>query len=138
MKKIKLPILLVFLLLINISNSSFANEGMIEYQIKSELFMKRLIVGNINEAYDLLLIGSPLKSNPKNLKMIKQTNVQIIKDYGKPLSFDFLKQKKDGKDKVSVQYLLRSQKYPLIWEFHYQKQKNEWLITKINFLQATG
>lgn len=110
------------------------DEGMIEYQIKSELFMKRLIIGNINEAYDLLLIGSPLKSNPKNLVVLKNTNNQIIKQYGKPIEFAFLKQKKYGKDKVSVQYLLKSQKYPLIWEFHYHKPKSEWLITKINFI----
>lgn len=118
--------------------SALAEEGMIEYQIKSELFMKRLIVGNINEAYDLLLIGSPLISNPQNLKVLKQTNLSIIKTYGKPLNFDFVSQKKISKDQVSVKYILRSEKHPLIWEFYYYKSKNDWLITKINFLRATG
>lgn len=134
MKLNRFFILLLCCVVLNISKVYAADEGMIEYQIKSELFMKRLIVGNINEAYDLLLIGSPLKANPNNLNILKTTNKKIIHDYGKPLSFEFLKQKKFSKDKVSVQYLLKSQKYPLVWEFHYYKPKNEWLITKINFL----
>ena len=58
---------------------SVANEGMIEYQIKSELFMKRLIIGNINEAYDMLLLGSPLISNPENLKILNTTREENIK-----------------------------------------------------------
>lgn len=96
--------------------------------------MKRLIVGNMNEAYDLLFIGSPLKSNPKNLITLKSTNKQIIEQYGKPLSFEFVKQNKYPNNRVSVQYLLKSEKFPLIWEFHYYKPKTEWIITKINFL----
>lgn len=131
MKKIFYTLLFSLLLI----NTSFSVEqGMIEYQIKSELFMKRLIVGNMNEAYDLLFIGSPLKANPKNLITLKSTNKQIIEQYGKPLSFEFVKQNKYPNNRVSVQYLLKSEKFPLIWEFHYYKLKNEWLITKINFL----
>ncbi|MFN8575467.1 MAG: hypothetical protein U0354_01295 [Candidatus Sericytochromatia bacterium] len=131
MKKIFYTLLFSLLLI----NTSFSVEqGMIEYQIKSELFMKRLIVGNMNEAYDLLFIGSPLKANPKNLITLKNTNKLIIEQYGKPLSFDFVKQNKYPNNRVSVQYLLKSEKFPLIWEFHYYKPKNEWIITKINFL----
>ncbi len=131
MKKI-----IVLLILLLTPFNSLANQEMIEYQIKSELFMKRLILGNINQAYDLLLIGSPLITNKKNLTILKNTNTSIIKTYGKPLNFDFIGQKIIDKNKVSVQYILKSEKYPLIWEFNYYKPQNEWLITKIIFLKA--
>ena len=53
--------------------------------------------------------------------------------YGRPVGFDLVEEKTFGPSLVRFVYILRLEKYPLIWEFFFYKSGDAWMPIEVRF-----
>jgi hypothetical protein len=95
-------------------------------------FFKMVQEGKVSEAYDDLFKGSPLPSmKPQALELLKRQTSANLPMYGAILSVESLREEKLGTSIVRLVYVMKLEKHPVIWEFHFYKPKGDWFLSNI-------
>jgi hypothetical protein len=106
-----------------------------------ELFLEQ-IDGNVREALQDLLKGSPLSSQTEAINSLDQKARGITSQYGAILDFERASSRKIGKRVVLVRYLLNCENCPLVWYvtyYHTQKRGEtsrsgeNWVVVSLRF-----
>lgn len=104
------------------------------YLLKAELFLTKVMEGQIDEAYDKIFQDSIIpKLKPQMLDFVKRQTAIGVAMYGKLLGFEFIKQQKYGASIVRVVYTLKAEQLPLTWEFYFYKPKSDWILVNVTF-----
>lgn len=97
-------------------------------------FFKTIQTGNVQPAYDKLLLGSPLLNKNEELGSLVKQTIRSFELYGLLKDYELV-----GFDAVSssymrVKYLGIHTKYPLRWMFTFYKSPEKgWIVTNIKF-----
>ena len=101
---------------------------------KAEAFLASVQKGDISGGYDRLFIGSTIpQDKPQEIALVKTQTQSGLPLYGKILGFEFVKEEKSGSSIVRLVYILKSEKAPTIWEFHFYKPKESWFLSNVIF-----
>lgn len=101
---------------------------------KVEAFLASVQKGDISGGYDRLFVGSAIpQDKPQAIALIKTQTQSGLPLYGKILGYEFIKEEKYGSSIVRLLYILKSEKAPTIWEFHYYKPKESWFLANVIF-----
>jgi len=97
-------------------------------------FFTTLIKGDISGSYEFLFRGSSIPiDKPQAVVLLKQQTQNALSLYGKILGYEFIKEEKFGSAIVRRLYVLKSEKGPIIWEFHFYKPKESWFLINVAF-----
>ncbi len=103
-------------------------------KVMTEGFFRMLMENKMPEAYNQLLVGSPVpKLRPEEIDMIKEQTQSTLTDYGKILGYDLIREEKFGGSVLRLVYLLKSEVVPTVWEFFFYKPKTEWYVLGVTF-----
>lgn len=101
---------------------------------KAEAFLASVQKGDISGGYDRLFMGSAIpQDKPQAITLVKTQTQSGLPLYGKILGYDFIKEEKHGSSVVRLVYLLKSEKAPTIWEFHFYKPTDAWFLASVIF-----
>lgn len=101
---------------------------------KAEAFLSAVQKGDISGGYDRLFIGSAIpQDKPQAISLVKTQTQSGLPLYGKILGFEFVKEEKSGSSIIRLVYMLKSEKAPTIWEFHFYKPKESWFLANVIF-----
>jgi hypothetical protein len=101
---------------------------------KVENFLQMVQDGKINEAYDLLFLGSSIPSSkPQAVQMLKTQTSSGLPLYGSILGFEKVREKSFGASVIRLVYILKSEIAPTVWEFYFYKPKGTWFLANIIF-----
>ena len=120
-------------LLLLFPGSLFA-AGSSNYQTEAEKFLKTIIEGRVDEAYDELFQGSPiLKLKPQAIDVTKQQTNLLISLYGKRLGFELIKRQNYGTSVIRLLYIIKTENTPITFEIYFYKPYTKWLPASVNF-----
>ena len=126
------------ILLLSCPGSVFAAERS-SYQTEAEKFLKTIIEGQVDEAYDELFQGSPiLKLKPQAIDVTKQQTKLLIGLYGKRLGFELIKKQNYGTSVIRLLYLIKTENIPITFEIYFYKPYTKWLPASVNFEDTFG
>ncbi len=101
---------------------------------QTELFFKSVLKGDISSAYDRLFVGSSIpKEKPQAVSVLKQQTQSGLPLYGEILGYERIRVVKYGTSIMRLVYVLKSEKAPTVWEFHFYKPKKSWVLTNVLF-----
>jgi hypothetical protein len=101
---------------------------------KVENFLQMVQDGKINEAYDLLFLGSSIPSSkPQAVQMLKTQTSSGLPLYGSILGFEKVREESFGASVIRLVYILKSEIAPTVWEFYFYKPKGTWFLANIIF-----
>ena len=124
----------VLILLILFTSASIAYSKEQSPTQKVENFFQMIQNGKINEAYDLLLLGSSIPSSkPQGVQMLKTQTSSGLSLYGSILGFEKIREESFGVSVIRLVYVLKSETAPTVWEFYFYKPKRTWFLGNINF-----
>lgn len=126
-----MKILLACFLLLPLS--LFASEPTSPKQM-AEAFLASVQKGDISDGYDRLFMGSAIpQDKPQAIALVKTQTQSGLPLYGKILGYEMVKEEKFGTSIVRLVYILKSEKAPIIWEFHFYKPKGSWFLANVIF-----
>ncbi|TFE69863.1 hypothetical protein A7Q09_00420 [Methylacidiphilum sp. Yel] len=102
-----------------------------ELKVPIEKFFNQLLQGDIQRAFQELLVNSRLASRNENINMLMDKTSQAMSYYGKADSFDIYDSKAFGNRLYVVTYLLNLELQPLRWRFVYYKPDKVWKLIDI-------
>lgn len=101
---------------------------------KAEALLASIQKGDINGGYDRLFVDScPGLNQSQTILLLKKQTETGLSFYGKILGHEFVKEEPFGSAVIRLVYLLKSETYFTVWEFHYYKPKETWLLAGVNF-----
>ena len=101
---------------------------------RADAFLESIIKGDISDAYDRLFEGSTLPADkPQDVVALKQQTQVGLPLYGKTLGYELVKEEKFGESLVRLSYLLKSEKGPTVWVFHFYRPEDSWILAGVNF-----
>ena len=101
---------------------------------KAEMFLTKLMAGNIGAAYDGIFAGSNIaRSNPQMIAQLKKQTANLPSVYGPFLGFERVSSRKLGDSVVGVLYVLKQQRHPIAWEFYFYRVGDDWTLITIRF-----
>ena len=128
-KKLSISILLVLFV-----SASIVYSKEQEPTQKVENFLQMVQDGKINEAYDLLFLGSSIPSSkPQAVQMLKTQTSSGLPLYGSILGFEKVREESFGASVIRLVYILKSEIAPTVWEFYFYKPKGTWFLANIIF-----
>lgn len=100
----------------------------------AESFLSDLKSGDVAEAYESLAQGAYLKKdNAKAFEgLINQTKTALPR-LGLILGHELVAEKSFGESVVRLAYLLKSEKQPSVWIFHFYRPAETWFLVSVNF-----
>jgi len=99
-----------------------------------EEFFKYVKEGKVSQGYDILFAGSDIPAmKPQAVDMIKSQTASGLPMYGKILGFEKIREEKFGISIVRLVYILKSEKAPTIWEFHFYRPQANWFLGNVLF-----
>ncbi len=105
-----------------------------KYQGETEKFLKTIIDGNVDKAYDDLFKDSPiLKLKPQAIDITKQQTHLLIGLYGKRLNFELIKKQDYGSSVIRLIYIIKTENIPIAFEIYFYKPYDQWLPASVNF-----
>ncbi|MHC5074889.1 MAG: hypothetical protein ACYTFM_00465 [Planctomycetota bacterium] len=102
-----------------------------DFEVQIDQFLSRIINGEIDKAYDELLIGTMLAERAEAIGVQKQQTSQLFDTYGRLLEKEFVKKQQYGKSLIRLVYILKCEKMPLVWEFYYYKTEGKWQLISL-------
>ncbi|MDR3199439.1 MAG: hypothetical protein LBU34_16340 [Planctomycetaceae bacterium] len=93
-----------------------------ELDDKIRAFFDHLISGNTTNAFDNLLLQSPLGSSSAPVTEIRTKLDETKKHVGDFHAYEFYLAKPVGKDIVLIRYILKCEYYPVIWTFTFYRK----------------
>jgi len=127
----KTPVFILVALLI-LASTAFSKEQ--NPTQKAESFLQMVQDGKIDEAYDMLFVGSSIPSSkPQAVQMLKTQTSSGLPLYGTVLGFDKVREELFGDSVVRLVYILKSEIAPTVWEFYFYKPKGKWFLANIIF-----
>ncbi|CAB4242986.1 conserved exported protein of unknown function [Methylacidimicrobium sp. AP8] len=96
-----------------------------------ERFFKDLIAGEIQKAFQDLLVTSRLSSRHENLSVLMDKTAQAFTYYGKATGFEPYDTRAVGSRLLVVTYLLDLDLQPLRWRFVYYRPEEAWKLIDI-------
>ena len=99
-----------------------------------EAFLSSLKEGNVSEAYEGLFAGSPIREAKAQAfeALKKQTSTQLSL-YGRVLGHELISKREFGESVVRFVYLLKTEKLPTVWIFHFYRPDLSWYLANVNF-----
>jgi len=127
----RLSILILLVLFISTSSVHSMEQKPIQ---KVENFLQMVQNGKINEAYDMLFLGSSIPSSkPQAVQMLKTQTSSGLPLYGSILGFEKVREEVFGASVIRLVYILKSEIAPTVWEFYFYKPKGTWFLANITF-----
>ena len=128
-KKISISILVILFIPISIVCAKEQTPSQ-----KVENFFQMIQNDKINEAYDMLLLGSSIASSkPKAVHILKTQTSGGLPLYGSVLGFEKILEESFGESVIRLVYILKSENLPTVWEFYFYKPKETWFLANIIF-----
>jgi len=94
-----------------------------------EEFFTYVKQGKVSQGYDVLFAGSGIPAmKPQAVDMLKTQTASGLTMYGKILGFEKIREEKFGISIVRLVYILKSEKAPTVWEFHFYKPQANWFL----------
>lgn len=112
------------------------NEKLQEPITRSLAFLEALNMKDVplEDAYAALLKGSPLNRNPtRKKKLIDDTKLLMMKDYGNPREIEQISTEQIGKDLAVLRFLDKYEQLPVVWYFTYYHNGDSWVLVTIRF-----
>jgi len=101
---------------------------------KAEKFLQMIQNGKIDQAYDMLLLGSSIPSSkPQAVQMLKTQTSSGLPLYGSILGFEKIREENFGTSVIRLVYIIKSELAPTAWEFYFYKPKGSWFLANIRF-----
>jgi len=128
--------------------SAFSSDPSREQGLDTRIqtFFETLKRGNSSSAFDAILEQSPLGSSGAGSKISElQKQVEELKnDFGDILNWEKHETKRMGEDVIVVQYILKYERYPVIWSFAFYRNpagtssmtmttSNPWVLVELRF-----
>jgi len=105
-----------------------------ELQTKINTFFKLLFEKKYEEAYDDLLVNSPLKEKAGSIEQLIKETKRISKFYGSLKGYEIVTSEAATKSYIRVRCLGICDEFPMRWLFtYYQSPKHGWIITNVKF-----
>jgi len=98
-------------------------------------FLDRISYGEVQDAYDDLLEGSPLATQTSNVrKLIDQTS-DLETQFGAMANFEAVDAQRIGRDVVLLRYLYKCQRLPVVWHFSFYRAgaSDPWKLVSVRF-----
>jgi len=133
MRNWKLAGLAVVVLAVGLGARSVHKEPTGDCRARAEAFLKDVVAGDINGAYDRLLglnLSKEEKDSVETLKIKTRTAVNV---YGKALGTDFIREQRYGGSITRLVYVMKYDKSALIWELYFYKPQSEWRLANVKF-----
>jgi hypothetical protein len=100
---------------------------------KSELFFQTVLKGKLDKAFEGLFEGSPFAgSKSEELQRMKDDFKKHL-DSSEAFGFEQVEERVFGKSVVKLVYVLKLESHPLVWEFHFYKPKERWILARVGF-----
>ncbi|MDR1964898.1 MAG: hypothetical protein LBQ50_14090 [Planctomycetaceae bacterium] len=121
-------ILLLFLLLIpsipvhQAGAQPASGDSYKELDDKIKTFFDTLLSGNTTNAFENLLLQSPLGSSSAPVAEVRTKLDETKKQVGDFHAYEFYQAKPVGKDIVLIRYILKCEYYPVIWTFTFYRK----------------
>ena len=98
----------------------------------AEQFLRTLMSGEVDKAYDSLFQGSllPVKK-PGAFDVLKGQTKLAMPVYGKVVGFESVNEQKFGDSIVRLVYVLKFEQHPMIWEFFFYRAKSGWVVSNV-------
>lgn len=120
-------------LLILCAGISFSAMAQTPQQI-AEKFLTGLKDGKVSASYDELFAGSNiLTAQPEAVKKLKQQTESGLPLYGKVLGFEVVHNEQLSKSLARLVYVLKLERHPTIWQFHFYKPQDKWVLINVRF-----
>ena len=128
------PLILALVLATHAPVLAAPSAGATSAQAKAETLFSTIIGGDTSKAFDGLLAGSVIADKQSgaayNLRSQLENGMRL---YGRPVGYDLVEEKTFGPSLVRFVYILRLEKYPLIWEFFFYKSGDAWQPIEVRF-----
>ncbi len=106
-------------------------------QAKVEALFSTIIAGDDSKAFDGLLAGTVIAERQSGAAYTLRSQLENgTRVYGRPVGFDLVEEKTFGPSLVRFVYILRLEKYPLVWEFFFYKSGDAWQPIEVRFNDA--
>ena len=106
-------------------------------QAKAEALFTTIIAGDDSKAFDGLLGGTVIAERQSGAAYTLRSQLENgVRVYGRPVGFDLVEEKTFGSSLVRFVYILRLEKYPLVWEFFFYKSGDAWQPIEVRFNDA--
>ncbi|QSR88336.1 hypothetical protein IT6_08120 [Methylacidiphilum caldifontis] len=102
-----------------------------ELKVPIEKFFNQMLQGDIERAFQELLVNSRLASRHENINMLMDKTSQAMSYYGKADSFEIYDSRSFGSRLYVITYLLNLELQPLRWRFVYYKPDKVWKLIDI-------
>ncbi|MEX2113607.1 MAG: hypothetical protein WD845_10505 [Pirellulales bacterium] len=106
-------------------------------------FLDAVSTTEADDAFDNLLVGSPLLKQTDALESLTKTSSDVTTRYGAYRGSEQLSAKRVGKDLVLMKYLFKCEQFPLVWYFvfyrDFSRQNNgnaiddPWIVISVRF-----
>ena len=101
---------------------------------KAEMFLSKLMSGNIGPAYDELWTGSGMaRTKPQTVTYLKNQTKVLRSLYGRSLGYDRVSSRTFGDSVVHLLYIMKHEVNPIVWEFYYYRVSGRWILVKVRF-----
>ncbi len=104
-------------------------------------FLDSIAAGNVGDAFSDLLAGSQLVEQQPAVNALVAKAKEINQRYGQSREHEQLSAKRVGKDLVLVRYLLKCEKFPVIWHVVFYRNfaraagatEDTWVVISVRF-----
>jgi hypothetical protein len=100
----------------------------------AEKFFGMVEKGKIGEAYDQLFQGSMIPvTKPQAVETMKKQTESGLSIFGKIFGYEKIREERFGSSILRLVYVVKSEKFPTVWEFYFYKAKNDWVLGNLKF-----
>ncbi len=104
-------------------------------------FLDNIVAGDVSDAFGDLLAGSQLVEQQPAVNALIGKAKEINQRYGQSREHEQLSTKRVGKDLVLVRYLLKCEKFPVIWHVVFYRNfarpagatEDTWVVISVRF-----
>jgi len=101
---------------------------------KTERFLKTVMKGDIDKAYDNMFAGTALAEfQPAQIQFLKNQTKSGLLLYGEILGYEVIHNEQLSPSLTRVVYLLKQEKNATVWFFYYYKATDKWSPVQISF-----
>src|SRR3989338_8525566 len=112
-----------FLILFNWQLAAYSEETLNPKE-KSDKFLEMVEIGKIDEAYNFLFEGTNmLKEKGQEIDVVKKQTQMAMSLYGNIIGVEFISEENIGSSINRLVFLMKFEKYPIVWEFYFYKPK---------------
>ncbi|MGA2297033.1 MAG: hypothetical protein ABSG15_05745 [FCB group bacterium] len=105
-----------------------------EVQSSCSQFLKSLIAGNVDKAFDDILKNSPINKKIEQLKTLKTQTKKSMELYGFIKAYEPVSSETVGESMLRVRYLALHDDFPMRWIFtFYNSPTRGWIVINIKF-----